>query len=305
VAVTGVVVAGVGFGVFDSAPERGTLGFASTGSASASRGPATSPTVGASPSPGKNPAKAATARPSAKAAVQSARITALATRMPLVSAPTSAPATQSARLEPIGSWPLDQTSSTTAVDAAGDHNGVAENVSWTGSAAEFNGTDSQIEVPDQVVDTAPGASFTIAAWVDLSSDSTFATAVSQDSPVNSGFYLEYAQTDNRWAFARRSADTSSAGADRAESLAPPALGTWTSLIGVFDASGDELQLYVDGQIQGTASDPTPFASAGNLIIGRSVASGGDSAYFPGQIKDVQVFNRALTPAQVQALTEYL
>lgn len=206
--------------------------------------------------------------------------------------------------QPIGWWDLNAPSGMTAADSLDHQNGVAENITWVGGAAEFNGTNSLIEVPESIVDTGPGSSFTVAAWVDLASGAASATAVSQDSAVDSGFYLEYDQADNCWAFARHSSDTTASPVYRATSSGPPALNTWTALIGVFDGGADQLQIYVNGQLQGVASDPTPFASTGNLLFGRSVTDGVDSGYFPGLIGDVQVFNQALTQPEAESLSGY-
>lgn len=206
--------------------------------------------------------------------------------------------------QPIGWWALNSASGMTAADNVEYHNGVAENIDWVGGAAGFDGANSQVEVPEPVVDTGPGSSFTVAAWVDLTSDSGFATAVSQDTIVDSGFYLEYDQTDNCWAFTRRGSDTADSPVDRATASGPPALNTWTALIGVFDGTTGQLQIYVNGQLQGVAADATPFASAGDLVIGRSVTGGVDNAYFPGLIGDVQVFNQALTQPEAESLSGY-
>ena len=213
--------------------------------------------------------------------------------------------TGSALPQPIGWWPLNDGSGTTAVDKVGHHNGVTTNTNWIGAAADFNGTNSVITVPEPVVDTGPGKSFTIAAWVYLRTASAFSTVVSQDGSVNAGFYLEYSGADNRWAFARQSTDTTSTTPHRALSSAPPALNTWTPLVGVFDGTTDELTLYVNGQLQGAAVDPTPFATHGSLVFGRSIAGGGYGAWLPGTVGDIRVYNTALTNAQIQAIGEYL
>ncbi|HEV2635925.1 MAG TPA: LamG domain-containing protein [Actinocrinis sp.] len=246
--------------------------------------PSPSPSTGATSSA---PAPAATARPT--------------------SGPTGGPAVTkpaqpgSSVPTPIGSWALGDGSGTTALDSVGHHNGVAANITWVGGAAEFNGTDSEITVPYPVVDTSPGKSFTVAAWVCLRSADGFVTAVSQDGSDFSGFFLEYSGSDNRWAFARQSLDAADTVPHRALSTAPPALNTWTPLVGVFNGATDVLQLYVNGQLQGTAVDPTPFKASGNLVFGRSFAGGGQSAWFPGLIDHVKVFNQALTGAQISAL----
>jgi hypothetical protein len=282
-----LVAAGTAIFVASQGPDKGSAPPAA-GSVSPRHRPRTPPPLSGSTSLTALPDPSATApspSPSPSAAV--------ATYTP----PPSAP-------QPIGWWDLNDGSGTTAVDSAGHDNGVAQNITWNGGAAQFNGTNSEIDIPEPVVDTAPGSSFTIAAWAYLSSDSAFATVVSQDTTVDSGFYLEYAQFVNRWDFARRSANTLDSSTDSAESDSAPELNTWTPLVGVFNAATDELQLYVNGQPQGETTDPTPYASNGDFVIGRSISSGQDGAYFPGLIGNVEVFNRALTPAQAESLTGY-
>lgn len=201
--------------------------------------------------------------------------------------------------QPIGWWGLGDGSGTTAVDRINHHNGVTSNVTWVGGAAEFNGSGSDITVPEQIVDTSPGKSFTVSAAVFLSKTSAFATAVSQDGGYNSGFFLQYSQSDNRWAFARLSKDASNPTAYRALSNAAPALNTWTYLTGVYDGTTGRLQIYVNGVAQGTATDSTPFATSGDLAIGRAKYYGQNVDWFPGLVDDVRVFDQALTAQQVQ------
>jgi hypothetical protein len=172
--------------------------------------------------------------------------------------------------------------------------------SWL-QTATFNGTNSQVTVPGPVLNTGAGASFTVSAWVDLSSTSNWATAVSQDAAVSSSFFLQYSLDDDAWAFSRTSTDTVAAGAARAVSSTPPATGQWTHLVGVYNWSGRQLSLYVNGALQGTAQDPTPFAGQGDVVIGRARSNNGDSDWFPGMIKDVEIFQQALTASQVSAL----
>lgn len=203
--------------------------------------------------------------------------------------------------QPIGSWPLNSGSGVTALDTVGHHNGVAENITWVGASAQFNGTDSSITVPEQVVDTGPGKSFTVVADVFQYSTSGFYTFVSQDGSLFSGFYLEYSGVDNRWAFTRQGSDAIGTTPYRALSVNPPQLNTWTSLVGVYNGANGQLQLYVNEQPQGVAVDPTPYATSGDLVFGRSLAGGAQGGWLPGLICNVKIFNRALTGAQIQEL----
>ncbi|MFF2809633.1 LamG-like jellyroll fold domain-containing protein [Streptomyces sp. NPDC058000] len=198
--------------------------------------------------------------------------------------------------QPVGAWRLDERSGTYAADSTGTHNGTASDVRWgTGNsgAALFNGVSSQITTRGPVLNTAPGHSFTVSAWVYLTSASGFATVVSQSSADSSAFYLQYSGDDHRWAFSRPGVRTLAA--------EPPAMSTWTHLVGVCDAAAQRLHLYVNGTQQGTASDTRPATTAGSLMIGRATFDSRPADFFTGGIKNVQVFDHALSADQVAAL----
>jgi len=171
---------------------------------------------------------------------------------------------------------------------------------WQGTET-FNGKSTQATVPDSTLSTGPGASFTVSAWVDLASTASFATAVSQDAAVSSSFYLQYSQANNAWAFSRIASDTVNSAGIRAVSKTPPTVGRWTELVGVYSAPDGLLTLYVNGVMQGEARDTTPFAGHGDLVIGRARYDGSPTDWFSGKIKGVEVFQQALTLAQVKAL----
>src|SRR5205823_487372 len=118
---------------------------------------------------------------------------------------------------------------------------------------------------------------------------------------NAGFDLQYDFADNRWAFTEVASDTPNAAVTRAKSTAAPTVGAWTHLVGVFDASNGAMTLYVNGAASGTATDTTPFAATGPLVIGRIKYSDNIASYFKGSIANVQAYPRALTAAEVGTL----
>ena len=83
----------------------------------------------------------------------------------------------------------------------------------------------------------------------------------------------------------------------AMSAAPPTLNVWVHLVGVYDASARQLRLYVNGNLEGTASNVTVWSATGNFNIGR--ASGGN--YVPGFIDDVRVYAGVLPDPDISAL----
>jgi hypothetical protein len=273
------------------------------------------PASGPAPDAGKVAPLVSSSAASRKAtSTHSAAPTAAATTAPPASSPSPQPtaATTSAAAptpvsvpEPVSWWPLDDRTGTTAADSMGAHPGTASNINWCipqyGSCAAFNGTDSDIVTSGPVLDTGPGSSFTVSAVVDLTTiapNGAFETIVSQDGTDNSGFYLQYSGANQRWAFSRVVSDTQGAAGIRALSTSGPTLNTWTRLVGVFDASDDQLRLYVNGVLQGTATDTTPFAATGPLAIGRGQSGGQPTDWFTGAAGEIQVWNVALTSAQV-------
>ncbi|MDH6220371.1 protein kinase domain-containing protein [Streptomyces pseudovenezuelae] len=194
--------------------------------------------------------------------------------------------------QPVGDWPLDETSGDIARDALGGNDGTATGVQWQDGAAVFDGTSGQIVTAGPVIDTSKGRSFTVSAWVRLSAvPDGFATAVSQDADDHSCFYLQYSGDDRQWAFAGAT--------QRAVARTAPAAGVWTHLAGVCDGPGRRLRVYVDGVQEGTVADTTE--AGGSLVIGRAKYSGAPADFLPGAVRDVRVYDRALTSAQIEEL----
>ncbi|OSP40797.1 protein kinase, partial [Streptomyces sp. 13-12-16] len=212
------------------------------------------------------------------------------------SSPSSSPSAAPRPVRPVGHWPLDETSGTVARDTAGGHDGTASGVTWVpgGGGAVFDGQGGQIMTGGPVVETGEGRSFTIAAWVRLSAaPGGWATAVSQDAGDASAFYLQYAVDENRWALSRPGL--------RAAGRSEPAVNVWTHLAGVCDGRARTLRLYVDGVQEAETEDTNPMSATGPLIIGRASYGGRAVDFFPGAVRDVRVFDRALTAARIEDL----
>jgi predicted Ser/Thr protein kinase len=212
--------------------------------------------------------------------------------------PASSPTPSTATgVPPVGHWPLDETSGTAVRDTAGGHDATATGVTWSTEAdggALFGGTGSQIVTGGPVLETGEGHGFTVAAWVRLTAvPGTFATAVSQDADEASGFYLQYSSAEKRWAFARPGV--------RAVSSTVPAAGVWTHLTGVCEGPDRRLRLYVNGVQEADVEDTNPIAANGPLAIGRASYGNQPVDFFPGLVREVQVFDRALGPEQVRTL----
>lgn len=270
-------------------------------SSNATAEPSTAPTVSVT-----SPAAPVQTTPAARTSPTPSRAAAAA-------ANTTTPAAASVTLPaPAGWWKMNQTSgATTAVDSSPyNHPATGSNTQWCTIfhyCATFNGTSSSFTTSGPVLNTGPGASFTVAAWVFMNkvpANQAFATAVSQDGTTNSAFYLQYSGQDQRWAFSRVAADSAAntVGPYRALSDQAPALDQWTYLVGVFNGANGQMTLYVNGIAQNTVvSDPTPYASTGDFVFGRALSNGSQADWFPGFIDEVEAFQSALTGAQVTLL----
>jgi hypothetical protein len=197
----------------------------------------------------------------------------------------------------IGAWSFDEDAGTTAHDSSGGGHDATllGEVTWSaghsGRALQFDGSTGQVDTGAPILDTT--GDYSVAAWARLDSLGGFATAVSQDSDGASEFFLQYSGADNRWAFSTITT--------RALAPSPPRTGVWYHLVGVRDTAHNQLRLYVDGQLAGTAAYCPGNTAAGHTVIGRAQYGGNQVDFFRGAIDEVHVYDRALTPEEVAQL----
>ena len=88
------------------------------------------------------------------------------------------------------------------------------------------------------------------------------------------------------------------------------LNTWTHLVGVYDATAQQVNLYVNGVAQTSGSHTAPFNATGPLQVGRvkefgslQVGTAGQVYWGPwaGRVDEVRVFRYALGPQEVYGL----
>ena len=201
----------------------------------------------------------------------------------------------------VGYWPFD---GSTSYDNSGNfqdgvlNGGAGYTAGKQGGAISLNGTTACVSSQRPVVRT--DGSFTITAWANLSSASTFRTVASQDGDQASGFFLQYSAADNRWAMAMASADVANAASTRALSSAAPAVGAWVHLAGVRDAAAGVIKLYVNGILQQNVAYSGSWQANGALQIGRGKWNGAPADFFAGAVDEVRAFDHALTDAEIAA-----
>jgi len=143
-----------------------------------------------------------------------------------------------------------------------------------------------------VVDTT--GSYSVSAWAKLSSlPGNWATVVSQDGKTGaSPFFLQYGHGQFAFSFPD---------GPRATLAMIPELERWYHLVGVRDAAGQTLKLYLDGKPAASVNVCGGDESTGILAIGRGQWDGSPTDFWPGAVDQVQVFDRALTDAEVVTL----
>jgi arabinan endo-1,5-alpha-L-arabinosidase len=205
----------------------------------------------------------------------------------------------------IGQWSFDEGRGTTAADISGSgNNGLLVNDPTWGNgrmngALKFDGTSAYVDVPTNVIDLS--GSFTVAAWVRLDHLGGDQAAVSQDGNTASGFYLGSLASTRKFAFMLPEADADDADGWVANSKTIPVKGKWYRLVGVRDARGRQLRLYVNGHLEGTAPINRPWWASGHTVIGRARRAGKPADFWLGSIDDVRLYSRALPPAEIKAL----
>jgi alpha-L-arabinofuranosidase len=216
-------------------------------------------------------------------------------------------ASQIAGLDQVAHWAFDEGTGTTAADVSGHgHDGtLGTGASWAAGtfgphsvALDGTGTGT-VTATGPVLDTSH--SFSVSAWVKLRSTTGTQTVASIDGAQVSGFSLGLSGA-GRFTFGRPVADAAGAAVLASSSASAPKAGQWYQLIGVDDVTTGKLALYVDGIPQLSADYPTPWSAAGDTLIGRGLAAGRPANFLRGQVDDVQLFNHALSGAEIQALS---
>lgn len=202
-------------------------------------------------------------------------------------------------------WKLDEGTGATTSDSSGYGNTgtLVGGASWTSgirnAAVSLDGVDDYVDIPDG--SNLDGmSSFTIAAWVNLS-QLPMTHYLPVDKASISGAYRFVINSAGQGHFVVATANNGwySVGtvADFTTALTP---NTWVHLVGVYD--GSSVKVYVNGQLEGTGTQPI----SGSIVnetspIRLGYKYGSNTEFLKGKIDQVRVYGQALTPAEVLSL----
>ncbi|MFJ8085109.1 LamG-like jellyroll fold domain-containing protein [Streptomyces sp. NPDC096205] len=208
-----------------------------------------------------------------------------------------------------GQWDLDEEAGATKATATAKdrpatlYGGPTPGAAGAkGTAVHFDGVDdyARTDIPTIATD----GSFSVSAWAKLTqAPSTAAIIAAQPGNHSPGFELYYSKVYDRWAFNQYTSDSASATPVRVmpASAGGATVGKWTHLVGTYSSGSDELKLYVDGTLVGTTTYATPWDARRGLQIGAGSYSGQPGSFFPGDIDEVQIFDKPLSQTEVTQL----
>jgi glucose/arabinose dehydrogenase len=195
----------------------------------------------------------------------------------------------------VGAWGFSEGLGSVAGDSSGAGNGGAiSGPVWTtagkfGSALTFDGVNDWVSVPDAA--SLDVSRMTLEAWVRPTLLGAWRTVLLKERPGGIVYGLYVSQS------ASRPVGQVDIGGERdALGTAAVPLNAWTHLAVTYD--GSMLRLFVNGVASGTAAFTGSIpASTGVLRIGGNSIWG---EWFRGSLDELRLYNRALSPAEIQA-----
>ena len=169
-------------------------------------------------------------------------------------------------------------------------------------AFSFDGVTSHIDCGTRSAFNFGTNNFTLAAWIRPGPNATNRYVISKyQTPTPSSYGLATHNADQAYAFYYAepypAASVFSIGPSLADGGHHHVLATYTR--------GELLRIYVDGELRGSvdiSGEPGPQENNFPLLIGNLVdGSTYGSQPFEGEIDDVRIYNRALTPSEVGQL----
>lgn len=213
---------------------------------------------------------------------------------------------------PVGEWKLEQGTGNSVFDTSGNmYTGTLTSTTptppfWTnakkGKGLGFNGTSAFVDMGNPTGLRLTGSA-TWMAWIKTNSASSNQSVISKMGNTNyRSWSLDIQETGTGTGIFTFQIVIGTGGNNTAsrKSSTQPSAGTWYHLAGVYNASAETLDIYVNGKLDNdTLSAAVPGIqndSGINVHIGKR--ANGNFFFFNGIIDEVKVFNYARTPAQI-------
>jgi RHS repeat-associated protein len=199
--------------------------------------------------------------------------------------------------EPVAAYDFEEGEGEVAHDAAGSHDGEVEGT-WTeagkyGGALDFNGAGDRVKIPDHNELDFTSA-FTLEAWVRPEKYREWASLFSKAGASEPDYsFLVYSghSSGPPEAYVRNSKGEE-AQAEGEEALP---LNTWSHVTATSD--GEDLRIYVDGDLVDTQPAVTAVANSHPIRIG---GLWDWWEFFDGKIDEVRLYDEALDEEEIEA-----
>jgi hypothetical protein len=197
----------------------------------------------------------------------------------------------------IAHWKFDENSGTTAADSSGS--GLTATTTATTTWIAGKSGNAALNPKFTLADSSSLAlangntAFTISLWAKQTTQNSFAVLAGFDGTGNSG---------DRYAVKTSSGNiqATTGGAIAATSLVTAGPdGTWLHIVAVNDPTAGNSKVYVNGTLDGTGSVVNLSSTTSQFTMGTYWNS--NSYDLNGALDDVQVYNKALTPAEISLL----
>jgi hypothetical protein len=204
----------------------------------------------------------------------------------------------------VAAYAFNEGSGTSVADASGHGlTGTISGATWTtagkySNALSFNGSTNYVDFGNPALLQMTG-SMTLSAWARAAANPSDDGQIVSRSGDYSGWQLKTSPDTGPHTFAIAVSINGTVLATR-YSNTTRALNTWYHVAGVYNASAQTLDIYVNGVLDnGVLTGTVPasqYTTALNVNVGRRPAG----YYFNGIIDDVRIYNRALTQAEIQS-----
>jgi len=170
-------------------------------------------------------------------------------------------------------------------------------ISYNTNSAVFDGVDDYGSTP---IGLATSGSFSVSAWVSATKVDRAQTVLSQSGTSGAAFALKV-DASGKWAFAMSRSDASAPTWDTVTGPAAKA-AVPTQVGAVYDATTQDMRLYVNGVNAGTAKHTTGWDAAGEFEVGRGRAAGKPGEFLAGNVDAVYAYTGVVSDAAMNQLT---
>ncbi|HEX8762447.1 MAG TPA: Ig-like domain-containing protein [Candidatus Saccharimonadales bacterium] len=199
----------------------------------------------------------------------------------------------------VASYSFNEGTGTTVADGSGTGNsGSIFQAAWYaagkfGKALSFDGSNDYVSVNDSASLDLTNK-MTLEAWVRPTASSGWRTVMLKENGSEMSYGMYARESSNRPSAWMRLNPTS--GSSQSAGATPGlTLNTWSHMAATYD--GTSLKLYINGALRATTNQ------SGSMYVGTGPLKFGGNAvwgeYFAGQLDEIRIYNRALTPTEVQ------